>query len=204
MIPLLISAIVFGLSAGFSPGPLIALVIAHTIKYNHREGIKIAITPLITDAPIIIFSFVVLKQVSNSDIIIGILSIIGGIYLLYLAYESYNVKPADLMVKANVNPQSIKKGVLANLFSPAPYLFWFSIGGISLTNAYDINLLTAILFLFFFYSCLVGSKILLAYLIGKSKRFVQGKGYIYTMRFLGAVLAIFAILFFKQGISLLN
>lgn len=48
----LISGIIFGLSAGISPGPLLALVISETLKFGRKEGIKVAIAPLITDIPI--------------------------------------------------------------------------------------------------------------------------------------------------------
>jgi threonine/homoserine/homoserine lactone efflux protein len=47
------TALVFGLSAGLSPGPLMTLVIAETLKRGIPAGIRIAVAPLITDLPII-------------------------------------------------------------------------------------------------------------------------------------------------------
>ena len=53
----LVSAgLVYGLSAGFSPGPLMALVISQTLKHGIREGAKVAVAPLITDLPIILLA----------------------------------------------------------------------------------------------------------------------------------------------------
>ena len=49
----------FGLSAGFSPGPLMTLVISQTLQHNAREGALVAASPLVTDAPIILISFFV-------------------------------------------------------------------------------------------------------------------------------------------------
>ncbi len=49
MLDYLITGITFGFVAGISPGPLLALVISETIKHNHKEGIKIALSPLLTD-----------------------------------------------------------------------------------------------------------------------------------------------------------
>ena len=46
MIALLTAAAVYGLSAGFSPGPLLALVIAQTIRFGFREGARAAMAPL--------------------------------------------------------------------------------------------------------------------------------------------------------------
>lgn len=48
----LISGIVFGLAAGVAPGPLLALVFSETLKYGKKEGVTVAISPLITDLPI--------------------------------------------------------------------------------------------------------------------------------------------------------
>ena len=60
MIGLISAGLVYGLSAGFSPGPLMALVISQTLKHGIREGAKVAMAPLITDLPIILVSLLVL------------------------------------------------------------------------------------------------------------------------------------------------
>ncbi|MDY6953588.1 MAG: LysE family translocator, partial [Thermodesulfobacteriota bacterium] len=48
--------IVLGLSAGFAPGPLLALVISQTLRHNAVEGLKVALAPLVTDLPIILIT----------------------------------------------------------------------------------------------------------------------------------------------------
>ncbi len=53
---------VFGLSAGFAPGPLLTLVITQTLRHDIREGVKVAMAPLITDLPIILLSLLVLSR----------------------------------------------------------------------------------------------------------------------------------------------
>jgi len=55
-----------------------------------------------------------------------------------------------------------------------------------------------------FYVFLVGSKILLAVFVGRSRSFLRGRPYILTMRCLGLVLALFALILFRGGLSLLN
>jgi len=47
---------VFGLAGGFTPGPTTAVVVAQTIRFGFLDGIKVAIAPLLTDAPIVILS----------------------------------------------------------------------------------------------------------------------------------------------------
>ena len=88
MIPFLGAAAVLGLSAGFSPGPLLALVIAQTLRYGTREGIKVSIAPLVTDAPIIAISVFLISRLAKIHSVLGLISIVGGIFVIYLAWET--------------------------------------------------------------------------------------------------------------------
>jgi len=79
-IPFLTAGIIFGLTAGMSPGPLLTLVITETLKHNKSEGIKVAIAPLLTDIPIIVVTLFVLSKLANSDIALGIIAILGDYF----------------------------------------------------------------------------------------------------------------------------
>lgn len=81
MIELLIAGITLGLYAGFSPGPLLVLVISQTLKHGYKEGIKVALAPIITDVPIILVTVLFLSLISRYNSILGVISIIGGVYL---------------------------------------------------------------------------------------------------------------------------
>jgi len=60
----LASGVLLGWSAGLSPGPLLALLLAQTLRHGPREGCKIALTPLVTDAPIIVVALVVAAKLA--------------------------------------------------------------------------------------------------------------------------------------------
>ena len=47
-----------GLSCGLAPGPLLALLLAQTLRHGPGEGCKVALAPLFTDAPIIVATLV--------------------------------------------------------------------------------------------------------------------------------------------------
>lgn len=87
-----------GLTSGISPGPLLTLVISETIRHNRREGIKVALSPLITDIPIILLSFFVFYKLSGFDMIIGMISIAGGIFIAYLGCEALKMKGSDTVL----------------------------------------------------------------------------------------------------------
>jgi len=202
MFNLLIAGITLGLYSGLSPGPLLILLISQTLKHGHIEGIKVAFSPLITDLPIIVVSLLFLSFIAGYSSILGIISILGGAYLLYMAYESFKTRGLTKDIKAE-EPKSLKKGVTVNFLNPSPYLFWITVGGPIIITAYTGNIFSPLTFIVGFYALLVGSKIVLAFAAGKSREFITGRPYLYIMRILGIVLVIFALYFFNQGIHLL-
>lgn len=195
----LLSGILFGFSAGISPGPLLTLVISETLRHNLKEGIKIAFAPILTDLPIILVTIFVISKLANFYKIIGGISIFGGIYLFYLAYECFITKQIDMNVNP-VKPNSIKKGIIANFLNPSPYLFWFTIGAPTTIKAYNINVTASILFIASFYVFIIGTKVVVALIVEKSRTFLKSNYYIYIMKFLGFVLALYGLIFLKDGI----
>ncbi len=199
----LLTGIMFGLGAGLTPGPLMTLVFTETLKHGTREGIKVSLAPLITDSPIIVISIFLLSELSDIDLIIGLISLIGAGYVVYLGYESITFKGVE-MDEGKIAPQSIRKGILANVFNPNPYIFWVSVGAPIIIKALQINWVCAFGFLFSMYFFLVGSKITTAIILGKSRHILKNKYYIYLLRGLGIALFIFAFIYFKDGLRYLN
>jgi threonine/homoserine/homoserine lactone efflux protein len=196
----LLTGIIFGLTAGISPGPILTLVISETLRHNKKEGIKIAITPLITDLPIIALSMFVFSQFTNSDLILGIISILGGCFIAYLGYETIKANSMSIDLD-NAKPRSLRKGIIVNLLSPHPYLFWLVVGSPLLFKASNINPWAAVAFIVAFYACLVGSKIIIANLVDRSRSFLKNKAFLWTMRVLGLALITFAIIFIIDGLK---
>ena len=68
-------------------------------------------------------------------------------------------------------------------------------------KALNLDIISVPLFILGFYVCLVGSKVLVAIVVGKSRRFLRSTHYIYVIRFLGIVLLIFAALFIQDSLQ---
>jgi threonine/homoserine/homoserine lactone efflux protein len=203
MINFLTIGTILGLSAGITPGPLLTLVICETLQHDVKSGVKVALAPIITDLPVVILTSFILAKLSNFQNIIGIISLMGGFFILFMGYKSIRTKGVELNFQ-ETRPKSLIKGILTNVLSPHPYLFWFSVGAPTLTKAMDHHIMAALAFISSFWVLLVGSKILLAILVGKSKSFLVGNVYIYTMRLLGLVLCVFAFTLFQDGLKLLG
>lgn len=193
--------IILGLTAGFSPGPLLTLVLTETLQHNIRAGIKIAVSPVLTDLPIILLSLFLLSRVSHSDLILGLISIAGGCFILHMGIETIKVKsiPKGSLKKRE---NSLLKGVIANLLSPHPYLFWITVGGPTISSAMNRGVHAAIGFVAAFYLLLIGSKISLAFITAKSSALLTEKRYRYIMLFLGICLCILSVLLFYDGAKL--
>ena len=201
MLNFLITGTIFGLSAGLSPGPLLTLVISETLTYNLKAGIKVAVAPLITDLPILLFSFLILTKFSQYQKFLGIISLVGAAFIFYLGFQCQNTK--TFQVNIQEKSQSLRKGVLVNLLNPHPYLFWITVGSPLIFRAYRQNIFSAIAFIAAFYFCLVGSKIIIALLVGRFKQFLSGKIFVYLRRILGLILWVFGVLFLMEGFRLL-
>ena len=198
-----LKGIVFGLSAGFSPGPLLALVISQTLRHGALEGVKVALAPFVTDVPIILLTTFVLTRLAGFRAVLGGITLAGAVFVLYLAYENFRIRSFDLPTQA-ASPRSLGRGALVNALSPHPYLFWLTVGAPAIVQAWKETPLAAAGFLAGFYLCLVGSKMLLAALAARSRRFLAGGAYCYVMRALGVVLLLFALWLFRDALAYLD
>jgi threonine/homoserine/homoserine lactone efflux protein len=134
--------------------------------------------------------------------LLGVVSLAGGAFVLYLAWDS--IHPVRMDTKAPAEPpRSWLKGVVTNLLSPHPWLFWLTVGAAILAEAIAQSWLVAAAFLFGFYLLLVGSKVGVALLAGRSRDLLAGRPYRVVMRVLAAMLGVFARLLFREGLKLL-
>ncbi len=200
MLEILFSAVCFGLTAGLSPGPLLTLVVTETLHHGKIAGMRVALAPVLTDGPIILVSLFLLSQMTNSNRILGAISLLGGTFATFLAIESLRTKGITISIQGEP-PHSLKKGVLVNFLSPHPYIFWMSVGGPLILHAQQVNKLGGILFIGTFLAGLVGSKLALAVVVARSRTFLRGAVYLWTVRVLGIALLVFATLFFQDALQ---
>ena len=196
------AGVLLGLSSGLSPGPLLNLVLTQTIKHNRAEGIKVALSPLITDLPIILVTVLILSKFAQLDIFLAIISFIGAIFLAYLGVESLRTREMSIDLQDSKSG-SLRKGIIANFLNPSPYLFWATVGTPLMFKAYKTDLLTSMLFMVSFYVFLIGSKIVVAILVDRTKQFINQRMYLVIVRILGIGLLIFSLIFLYDGVKYL-
>jgi len=192
-----------GLAAGMSPGPLLAITISETLQHGKWEGIKVAISPLISDLPIILSILFILSHLANYNSVIGIIAFFGASYLIYSGIESLKIKKANIELKAE-KKEGLKKGVIVNFGNPHPYIFWISIGGPIIFRSLSVHIWAMILFVLGFYTFLVGSKVITALIVERSKSFINSKYYFSIIQILGIAQIVFGLTFIKVGLDSLG
>lgn len=200
------SGMAFGLSAGLTPGPLLALVIAQTMAHGPREGCKVALAPLLTDTPIVLAAILLTGIAAGHGLILGTITLCGSAFLLSCALGCLRWRPpgkasaGGLLAKG---PDSIRKGMLANFLNPGPYLFWMTVGAPLALQSLDLGWPVLASFLGAFSLTIVTAKIGVALLTWRSGPVLGSRGYVLVMKGLGVMLLGYAAFFVRDGLRLL-
>jgi threonine/homoserine/homoserine lactone efflux protein len=203
MITALTTGLLLGLAAGLAPGPLLTLIISHALRYGVGEGIKVALSPFITDLPIILAAVWLVSFFHATPWPMGLLALAGAVYVASLAWKSARVKAVELQ-DVPENAKSLLKGSIVNLLNPHPWIFWFTVGTPMLLQGWRTTPWAAAAWLFGFYVTLVGSKISLAVITGRSRSYLSSRNYQWINRGLSLILIVFAVILFRDGLRLLG
>ncbi len=170
MITLSLKALSLGLSAAFSPGPFQAFLFAEALRSGFRRTVLLIFSPLLSDGPIIVLSFLALSRLPQA--FLGGLQVFGGLFLLYLAYENSKMLRSGLAFQSEARAYpGIWKAALINFLNPNPWLYWVTIGVPLLIAAWRQNPAQAVLFLFCFYASMMLALAFLLFLFSGSGRF---------------------------------
>ncbi len=192
-----------GVSAAATPGSLQTLLISETLLGGFRRGARITLAPLITDAPIIVAVLLILDRVP--PLVLRVLSIAGGLFVLYLARGLLKQWRRGAQVPANVEGgQSIGwkglwRAAIVNWLNPNPYLFWTLVGGPTLVAALNQAVQYGAAFLVGMYGVFIGAMLIIAAVFHFARnlgpRVVRGLLLISIV-----VLAIFGLLLLQRGL----
>jgi threonine/homoserine/homoserine lactone efflux protein len=200
LIPFLIQGASLGLSASISPGPLLFYLISQSLFGGWKRGAIVAIAPLISDTPLIIVIVVLLDQVP--PLFLRLISLFGGIYLLYLAWKLFLKwrQKYSLQLDESAKPyQNLGRAILVNYLSPGPYLFWTLVNGPLLLQALRISIIHGIGFLVSFYGLFIGCMFIFAAIFSQVRRFGQHLVMALTLSSV-VILNIFGIILIIRGI----
>lgn len=171
MLPLFTQGFLLGGTAAAQPGPFQAFLLSLTQRNGFRGSLPAAFAPLISDGPIILLVLLVLSQLPEWGL--HGLRIAGGFFLLYLAWGAFKTFRSEAQAEvAEVEPEErgLLKAALMNFLSPAPYIFWSTISGPILIDAWREAPAYGISFLAGFYTALIGGLLLVITLFAGAGR----------------------------------
>jgi threonine/homoserine/homoserine lactone efflux protein len=165
----LLAGLSLGLGAGISPGPLLTLVVTTTLERGFAAGSRVAVAPLLTDAPIIALTVAVVSSVP--DTALRGLGITGGVVVAGMGLWTIVMARRPIAETEHVAPSvDLWRGVVVNVLSPHPWIFWIGVGAPLLVSSWRDAPERGIAFLVGFYFLLVGSKLVIAWLVARAGR----------------------------------
>ncbi|HET9257874.1 MAG TPA: LysE family transporter [Pseudonocardiaceae bacterium] len=163
-VQLLSLALGLGVASAISPGPLLVLVVSTTLRRGFPAGLRIAVAPLLTDAPILGIGLLTLHALPRA--VLGGIGLAGGVFLVLLGVkEALSAHRAPLPGVAGSgagDEHELLRGAVANLLNPSPWLFLLTVMAPLLALTWPRSPSSAMGFVAVFYALLVGGKIALA------------------------------------------
>mgnify|MGYP003880513875 CR=1 FL=1 len=195
MLETLTTAVLIGFAGGMNPGPLSILVIQQTLQQGLWEGVKAAMVPFVTDGPIILLSVGLLGYFSGNLWFMAVISVVGGLYLLYLG--SKMLLFSGIWAKeGNQGDIGLRQMVKVNFLNPNPYLFWTTVGGAYIVGGQPAM---AAVFIFALLLTVVGTKSLIAFLTSVFREQIRGQAYAWVTRGLGLVLGLYGLIYLQRA-----
>ena len=139
-----------GLGVGVTPGPLLALVLANSLRGGLRSGIITSLAPLSIDVIIISLSLTLMHVMPVR--MVAVLGVAGGLVVIGIAADAVRVaRHDDPVPQSAAMRRAFSESAIVYVLSPFPWLFWLTAGGALLSTAYKEAPSHALWFLFGFY-----------------------------------------------------
>jgi len=196
----LILGLTLGLSAGITPGPLLTLVITAALRRGLTSGLLVALAPFVSDAPIIALSLLLLDRLPPWAL--TAVTTAGGLLVIYLGVDALRAaRRAELpgQAESSAGRSELWQGALVNALNPHSYLFWATVGGPTLLAGWREGAANAIAFLAGFYALLVGSKVIVAWLVARQSRALSPRVYGVLLNVLGAAMIVLGVLLIREA-----
>jgi threonine/homoserine/homoserine lactone efflux protein len=171
MLPYLIQGFGYGLAAAAQPGPLQTFLVSQAVSKGWQRTLLAALAPLVSDGPIIAIVLFVLTQVP--EWLQRFLYIAGGLFVLYLAYNTFLAWKNFVAQEMTPEPSGTKnmfQAALTNFLNPAPYIFWSLVTGPILLVGWRETPANGIGFLVSFYATFVLSLAAIIVVFGTARK----------------------------------
>lgn len=164
----ILQGLILGATAAAQPGPFQAFLLSLIARHGWRKALPAAFAPLLSDGPILLLVLLVLTRLP--EWLLSAVQVAGGVFLLYLAWGAWwdfrralrhGGAPEEEAMEAQGSVAAhVGKAAVMNALSPSPYLFWATVAGPILIEAWRQSPLFGVAFLASFYVALIGGMML--------------------------------------------
>jgi len=204
LINIFLSSFIIAFSGALVPGPLLSYTITKSLEKGWKAGPMIIIGHAILEILILIVLILGLSPFLNNNLVIGIISIIGMIILLFIALDMILTvikKKIDFnQTKSLLSNNLIISGILMSISNPFWFIWWVTIGINYITLSIKYKFLGIGVFFvghiladFLWYS-------IVSFSIYKSKKFINLRLYKIIMLLCAILIIVFSLWFGYNGI----
>jgi threonine/homoserine/homoserine lactone efflux protein len=165
--PWLAQGAALGFGAAASPGPFQAFLLSRAARDGPARALPLALAPLASDGPVVALILLALSQAP--PLLLRALGVAGGAFLLWIAWGTVRAlaapRPAGLPPAEGAG-SSFARAALVNALGPGPWIFWSTVGGPTLLEAWRAGPDQGLAFLGGFYALLVGGNAAVVALAG--------------------------------------
>ncbi len=198
----ILTAVVLGLFAGLAPGPYTTMVAGTALERGFRAGLVLALTPLVTDVPPMLFSAILLERMGWRAL--TALGLVGGAVILVVGVRFLRKNwsaEEDLLVGGSRRSPSahLSHVVLSSLTNPSPWVFWLVVASPFLLRAWARSRGEGLFFIFALFGTNIGTAASLAWVASRSRRFLQPSVQRRALQMVGGILVLAGIFLLWQS-----
>ncbi len=205
LLTLFITSFVTALSGALMPGPLLTAAISESIKRGFRAGPVLILGHGILEMALVIVLMVGLAPLLQTDTVFIVISLAGGIILLYMAFGMFKSLPTlklDLEVKDNASRNKlVTTGILMSLANPYWTIWWVTIGLGYILRSMEYGLLAVAVF----YSGHILADLIwyasVTYMVEKGRHLICDTLYKIIVGICAGALILFAVYFGVSGMQ---
>lgn len=117
---------ILGIIGGLTPGPITALMLGQTLRFGWKRGVFVPYALIVSNFFFAPITLLVMSLFSQINVLVTILTAIGGCFLVYLGIMEWN---SQLSIDQRNCTHPFKKALALDIVNPHPYVFWFTILG---------------------------------------------------------------------------
>lgn len=193
-----------GFSGALMPGPMLSVTIAESYKKGFWAGPLIVLGHAIPEFILMLLFSLGLNQFIKNDIVVGIIGVLGGLFLGWLAVRIFlEVRQGisiDLSAKTDIGWGPTVAGIWTSVSNPGWILWWATIGARYILLSLDQGILGLV---FFFVGHVMADLIwysLVSFFVSRGRGRISDRVYHVMLYACSLMVLVFSVLFTLNGI----